>query len=200
MAENSNPTADRNERETGQLADAATGAGAGAGAGTRNGRVNRRRNTATATNTQAETAETSHPVEAPKLEIVQESPKKTRKRRTRKTSAVVGQETATLICETISLMATSLHPEAGLQPVERALIEPPLGRMLERASPEALARYTGIVDPVLVGVGLALYAARIQKLVKPAAPTLRQSMVPTPNTDPRPVPVLRQNLRVRDDD
>jgi hypothetical protein len=90
--------------------------------------------------------------------------------------------------------------EGGFEPIERALMEDPLARILARSDPAKMGQYAAIMDPLLLGAGLILYASRIQKgqaakrPAKAAAPPLSQVMRATPEADPSAGAVLRQNL------
>lgn len=90
--------------------------------------------------------------------------------------------------------------QGGFQPVERALIEDPLARIIAKTDPAVMGKYADMLDPLLLGVGLVIYAARINKLVnppkppKPAENRLSQELRATPDTDPSQPGTLRQNL------
>ena len=63
------------------------------------------------------------------------------------------------MCE--GMLAGAIGPHAALTPVERAMIVPPAGRMLARADAEKLAKYASVMDPMMLGVGLCIWGARV---------------------------------------
>jgi hypothetical protein len=91
-------------------------------------------------------------------------------------------------------------PEAGFNPLEQELIEPPLARILAKADPEKMGQFAALMDPLLLVIGLALWGSRVQKLAlppKPKAdpPPLSQLLRAVPSEDPSIPPKLTQNLR-----
>jgi hypothetical protein len=136
------------------------------------------------------------------LGLEAESPKpKTKKRApsTKRKADAVGS--ASVVVDMVDGLGQSLFgDQGGFQPVERALIEDPLARIIAKTDPAVMGKYADLLDPLLLGVGLVLYASRINKLinppkvVKPAETTLSQQLRASPETDPSQPGTLRQNL------
>ena len=101
--------------------------------------------------------------------------------------------------DTFDVIAGAVHPQAPLQPAERVIIEDPLARIMARADSAKLGRYVSMVDPLLLGVGLFLYAQRVSKLAPKKTAQVTQTLKPTPETDPRAGAVLHQVLRAKED-
>lgn len=59
-------------------------------------------------------------------------------------------------------VSAAMGPEAAMNPLERGLIEPSLGNILARTSDQALARFLGMTDVVMLGGGLALWLVRVR--------------------------------------
>jgi hypothetical protein len=59
------------------------------------------------------------------------------------------------------MLVGTIGPHAALTPVERAMVVPPAGRILARADADALAKYAGIMDPLMLGLGLCIWGARV---------------------------------------
>ena len=66
-----------------------------------------------------------------------------------------------------------IGPDATLAEHERALIEPALTRVIDRASPEALERLSAISDPVMIAVGVGLWGMRVLSTRLPKEPKRR---------------------------
>lgn len=69
--------------------------------------------------------------------------------------------------------------EARFTSKERAMIQPPLGRILSRMTPEDGAKFTAFADPVFLGAGLLIWGVRVwtlqQRAVRPTPQTGRPS-------------------------
>lgn len=90
-----------------------------------------------------------------------------RKKATKAQKAESGAELAGLITELANLLAQTVYgPEAVMNPVERGMIEPALGNILSRTSDEALTRFLGFSDLLLLGVGTGLWLKRVSQLPK----------------------------------
>jgi len=87
-------------------------------------------------------------------------------------------------------------PYYAMAPEERALIEPPLARLLARLPAERAERLGRMADPVMILAGLGLYARRVATLkaaevaVAPItnspAPEMRNGTAPMPEPDTTP--------------
>ena len=71
-----------------------------------------------------------------------------------------------------------VDPEAGLTAQERDLIEPPLGRILDRLSPEMAEKIAILGDPVLLAFGLGLWSLRLIRLQQAKKPERKAEPAP----------------------
>lgn len=96
------------------------------------------------------------------------APSRPRRKKTAKAQKTEGgAELAGLITELANLLAQTVYgPEAVMNPVERGMIEPALGNILSRTSDEALTRFLGFSDLLLLGVGTGLWLKRVSQLSK----------------------------------
>lgn len=85
------------------------------------------------------------------------------------------------------MFAAAWGPEGRFTPKERAIIEPPLGRIIARMSPGDAAKFASFADPIFLASGLLIYGMRIW--------TVQQSRVPNRQGEPGPpdrsVPVVQ---------
>lgn len=128
--------------------------------------------------------------------VIEPEAARPRRKRTSKNQKQLAEarETAALLLSIVEMAAVERYgPVATMQATERALMEDPLGRVLARAPVERLERYAAIIDPLMIGAGLLMYASRL-RASQPPRPAHEQSLKPTPETDPSIRPVLRQNL------
>lgn len=68
-----------------------------------------------------------------------------------------------------NLAVSTLGPDARLTPTEHALIDEPLAATLARVPVSEVERINAFLSPLLLGLGLVLYAARIAKLASASA-------------------------------
>lgn len=100
--------------------------------------------------------------------------------------------TAKTILDILNGTASALvAPEAEMNTEERALIEPPLSRVVARISPDIADRIQIFSDPIMCLVGFSLWAYRIQQMVqnKPSetnAIPAAELLTPTPPVQPAP--------------
>lgn len=80
------------------------------------------------------------------------------------------QATATMILQLAELAAmATIGPSAKLNMMERGLIEPSMVRILARMDAAAVARYSALSDPILLGLGLSMYGFRLWASARAAA-------------------------------
>lgn len=76
-----------------------------------------------------------------------------------------GAELASLMVELANLLAQTVYgPQAAMNPIERGMIEPSLGNILERTPPETVQRVLGISDALMFVFGSALWASRLRSV------------------------------------
>lgn len=63
------------------------------------------------------------------------------------------------------MIQTLLYPECAMTADERAMIEPPLYRILERLDPGLSSTMEKFTDPVMLGMGLVMWGLRIFQVV-----------------------------------
>ena len=129
------------------------------------------------------------------------TPSETPKRKPRKPTAkrmADAASTAEMILDVVDGVGQEVAGDAGaIAPLERGLMQDPLARILARQDPAKLGQYASVLDPLLLAAGALMYAARVNKAMRPEKPPVKieQNLTPTPETDPRPGAVLTQNLR-----
>lgn len=121
---------------------------------------------------QAESAQTSLGLEnTPPVEAPKEAPKRTARKQARTLKDKgESQDAARGLMEMAELFAVArLGPAATFTPMERVLIEAPLGRLIERYGSLA-EQYSALIDPAMVVVGILLYGIRLSGAASPAQP------------------------------
>ena len=80
------------------------------------------------------------------------------------------QSTATAILQLAELAAiATLGPFARVNPMERAMIEPSMVRILNRMDADALGRFSALSDPIMLAMGLGMYGLRVWGAVRAEA-------------------------------
>jgi len=98
----------------------------------------------------------------------------------------VGREAAAaLLAITEGGLMMAIGPRAAMLPEERGKIEPPLGRILARMSPQAATLVASFADPLMLGVAVVAYVSRITRedapKPRPGAPTAPNVVKLTPD-------------------
>ncbi len=116
--------------------------------------------------------------------------------------AAAAQSTLVMLTMFDGLISMSLGEECRFTDQERALIEPPLQRMLLRLDPAITGAIEKYTDPLLIVMGLISWGARvwnIQMLKMRAAREAARAAQPTPeaaseSAAPEFVPTFDENL------
>lgn len=80
----------------------------------------------------------------------------------------------------------AIGPKAAMLPEERRQIEPPLGRILARLSPQAATLVATFADPLMLGVGIVAYVTRVTRQDGPKSPPAARTapLTVTPTQQP----------------
>lgn len=111
-----------------------------------------------------------------------------------------GKQAAQGLIEIVDLFAiTRFGPDAMMTVTERFLIADPLARLIEKYGSVA-DRFSGVIDPLLVVAGLAMYGIRLgglatsqQQPPAPPAPPAQQA-APVQQAAEQAIPVAFENV------
>lgn len=84
------------------------------------------------------------------------------------------------------MFAAAWGPEGRFTPKERAIIEPPLGRIISRMSPGDAAKFASFADPIFLASGLLIYGMRVWTVQQQ-----RVKSTPQPSGPRADVPVVQ---------
>jgi len=80
-------------------------------------------------------------------------------------------QASTALLQLVELAAlATVGPAGAFTPIERAMVEPSMVRILARMDAATVARYGALADPVVLCLGLGMWGLRIMASRKPAAP------------------------------
>lgn len=146
----------------------------------------------TGTPTTAAESEKQEPFTITQTEEIAESDRPKRKytrRKSARTNAISDDSilaASVLIGVLDSAAQGMVGADAAITLNERNLIEEPLGRILDRLSPELVSKIQIVSDPILLAMGLGLWGMRVYKLNQMQTESATAQPVPTAPAEPVP--------------